>query len=107
MGRKRDELLEYVTTLTRLRAEDIPIDGVIRAGVRADAILKLPGRSKKFAVLPPSRREDGTVRWYYRDFTVVLHYSQGHWRVRELEEAVKPKPTPKKERARKRRLRRR
>ncbi len=77
--------LQTIREQLKLRPEDLSPDGQIHEGLRADAVLRLPGYGQKDAIKPPARREDGTFRWYYRHSTVVFRYLDGHYRVVGIE----------------------
>ena len=60
----------------------------VRAGMRADEILKMRGRSDRDAVADPSlegRDEHGLIIvWHYADCDVVLQWNNGCIRVKEV-----------------------
>ncbi len=78
------EMMRLANERLKLIIADIPEDKKPHVGVRADAILLCPGYSKGDAVRQP-KAQNGEVRWYYLDCTIVLHYIGGHWRVKAIE----------------------
>ena len=73
--------------IVALPQDEAPAGGDVAVGMRADAVLLLPGRGKEDAVRKP-RKAGQLVEWYYRDCTITLHFERGHWRVKEIKQEV-------------------
>ena len=61
---------------------------LIRVGMKADTVLKLPERSAQWAVASPTSEEKDDygfiIEWHYADCDVVLHWRDGCYRVKEV-----------------------
>ena len=82
-----DRVSRLAHDLVALTDKDKPKGTEIEIGMRADAVLLLPGRGADQATRKPTR-DSLAVRTYYRDCTIVFHYLAGHWRVAAVEPAA-------------------